>query len=67
MKQLEGFEYYTSEHISKHFEVAPETVRRWIRQGKLKAKKIGKHYIVRHDDFKKFMEKGTTKTQAKPA
>lgn len=32
--------YYLVSEFAKHVSVAPETVRRWIREGKLKAKKV---------------------------
>jgi excisionase family DNA binding protein len=29
----------------------PETIRRWIREGKLRARKIGTHYVLEEEDL----------------
>jgi excisionase family DNA binding protein len=39
--------------------VSEETVRNWIRQGKLKARKIGRDYFIDPDDFQEFLDKGS--------
>jgi excisionase family DNA binding protein len=39
--------------------VSDETVRNWIRQGKLKARKIGRDYFIDPDDFQAFLNKGS--------
>jgi len=39
--------------------VSEETVRNWIRQGKLKARKIGRDYFIDPDDFQAFLDKGS--------
>jgi excisionase family DNA binding protein len=35
----------------------PETVRRWIRAGKLKARKIGTQHVVEEDDLEAFLDR----------
>ncbi len=39
--------------------VSEETVRNWIRQGKLKARKIGRDYFIDPDDFQEFLDRGS--------
>ncbi len=29
----------------------PETIRRWIREGKLRARKVGTHYVLKESDL----------------
>lgn len=38
-----------------------ETIRSWIRSGKLKAYRPGKVYLVKREDFDKFMRESQTK------
>lgn len=40
-----------------------ETIRRYIRQGKLKAQKIGRRYYVSKDNLKTFANGGTPTTK----
>jgi len=34
----------------------PETIRRWIRSGRLRARKIGTQHVVEEDDLEAFLE-----------
>lgn len=43
--------------------VSEETVRNWIRQGKLKARRIGRDYFIDPDDFQEFLEKGSNQPE----
>ncbi len=45
--------------------VSEETVRNWIRQGKLKARKIGRDYFIDPDDFQEFLDRGSNPTSGK--
>jgi len=47
--------YYSPEEIAEHFNLKPGTVRKWIREGKLKAVKLGHLWRVREDDLKNFI------------
>lgn len=38
-----------------------ETIRSWIRSGKLKAYKPGKVYLVKREDFDRFMRESQTR------
>jgi len=50
------------EDIGKTLDVSLETIRRYIRTGKLKAQKIGQRYYVSKDSFKAFVN-GTGPTE----
>jgi len=47
------------EDIAKAIDVNMETIRRYIRKGKLKAQKIGRRYYVSKDNFKAFANGGS--------
>jgi len=46
------------EDIAEGTGICTETVRRYIRQGKIKARKIGRRYYVSKDSFKEFVNGG---------
>ena len=44
------------EDISQALNVSMETIRRYVRTGKLKAQKIGRRYYVSKDSFRAFAD-----------
>ncbi|NLA87239.1 MAG: helix-turn-helix domain-containing protein [Clostridiales bacterium] len=49
-------QYYTVEQISKLLDIHPKTIQRYIREGKLRAVKIGKGWRVTGHDLSAFTE-----------
>ncbi len=49
-------EYYTAEEIASNLKVHPATVRRWLRDGKLRAVKVGHLWRVTEDHLKEFLK-----------
>jgi excisionase family DNA binding protein len=45
----------TLEEVSEIIGIGPVSIRRWIREGKLKAKKIGPRYYVQEEHLKEFL------------
>ena len=48
------------EDIAKELDLHVNTVRGWIRDGKLKATRLGKEYRIKQEDFEKFLKDRTT-------
>lgn len=48
--------YYTVDIIAKMLSMHPKTIQRYIREGKLHAKKVGKSWQVQEQDLRNFME-----------
>lgn len=48
--------YYTVDQISKMLDIHPKTIQRYIREGKLRANKIGKSWRVTGHDLSVFAE-----------
>jgi excisionase family DNA binding protein len=48
--------YITTDEASKRLYTTPYTVRKYIRQGKLMAAKIGKQFLIQEDELIKFLE-----------
>lgn len=51
--------YYSAEQIAQILHIHPKTVQRYIREGRLRAAKIGKSWRVSGHDFSVFAEAGT--------
>ncbi len=48
--------YYSVEEISTLLDMHPKTVQRYVREGKIKATKVGKAWRVNASDFNDFMQ-----------
>lgn len=57
-KQVGDITLYTVLELSKLLDVTEVTLRRYIKDGKLHAKKIGGAYHISEDALKDFIEKG---------
>ncbi|MGE5627203.1 MAG: helix-turn-helix domain-containing protein [Solirubrobacterales bacterium] len=49
-------DYYTVEEISNMLDIHPKTIQRYIREGKLRASKIGKSWRITGHDLSAFTE-----------
>lgn len=49
--------YITTDEASKRLYTSAYTVRKYIRQGKLLAAKIGKQFLIQEEELVKFLEK----------
>ena len=48
--------YYTVAELSESLKIPIETVRFWLRSGELKGIRLGRHWRVKEDDLKQFLE-----------
>jgi excisionase family DNA binding protein len=48
--------FYTLEEAARMLKLHPQTVRRWIRQGKLPARRFGKQFRLRPEDIERFAQ-----------
>ena len=50
-------QYYTTEEVAEMLKVTPDSVRRWIRSGKLKSIKLsGKFIRISQEDLQAFIQ-----------
>lgn len=56
MEQLNTKEFYTLEQLSKEIEINPISLRKFIKEGKLKASKVGNRWIVDRVDIKEMLK-----------
>ncbi len=48
--------YWTLEEVAAHARMHLDTARRYVREGRLKATRIGKRYLVGQSDLEAFMK-----------
>jgi excisionase family DNA binding protein len=53
---------YKPEEVADLLKVSPETVRLWLKEGKLKGAKIGTTWRVKQEDIEAFLAAHTPKT-----
>ena len=66
MQIIEGDKYYTIPEVAEIIGVHIQSVRRWIKQEKLKAVKVSRNFFINADDVKKMVSVGNPKYQRKP-
>lgn len=49
-------EFYTLEEVGEILKISVITLRKYIKQGKIKAIKIGKHWRVTEDNLQAFLD-----------
>jgi excisionase family DNA binding protein len=49
--------YLTTEEIADSLRVHKVTIVRWIRDGRLAAKKVGRRWLIKETDYNSFVEK----------
>jgi excisionase family DNA binding protein len=48
-------EYLTTEEVAKCLRIHKATVTRWLKEGKLKAMKKGRRWLISQSDYDKFV------------
>lgn len=48
--------YYTVDQIAEKLQVKPTTVRKWIKNGLLEGKKMGKRWIISPENLQRYLD-----------
>ena len=54
--EIEGIKFYTIPEIAEALNVTPQTVRAYIKQGKLKGQRIGRPILITENNLKEFLQ-----------
>lgn len=54
--EIEGIKFYTISEAAEVLNVTPQTVRAYIKQGKLKGKRIGRPILITENNLKEFLK-----------
>lgn len=63
MINLESIKMYDLQEVSEKIGISVVSLREWIKQGKLKAKKIGVKYYVSEDSLIEFLKEDSKKEE----
>ena len=53
---IKNITFYTIQETAEALKVTPQTIRAWIKQGRLKSIRIGKPIFVTEKDLKEFLQ-----------
>jgi excisionase family DNA binding protein len=53
---IEGIKFYTIPEAAQALKVTPQTIRAWIKQGRLKAQRIGRPILITETNLKEFLQ-----------
>lgn len=56
---IDGTQYYTLKDLEPIIGVKAKTMWTYIKDGRMKARKIGRRWVVSEHDLKNFMDRGT--------
>jgi excisionase family DNA binding protein len=53
---IEGIKFYTIPETAKALRVTPQTIRAWIKQGKIKSQRIGRPILITESNLREFLQ-----------
>jgi excisionase family DNA binding protein len=54
---IEGIKFYTIPETATALRVTPQTIRAYIKQGKIKSQRIGRPILITENNLKEFLTK----------
>jgi excisionase family DNA binding protein len=57
--EIEGIKFYTIPETAKALSVTSQTIRTWIKQGKIKSQRIGRPILITENNLREFLTKQT--------
>lgn len=53
---IEGITFYTIQEIATALKVTPQTIRAWVKQGRLKSQRIGRPILITEESLREFLQ-----------
>jgi len=53
--EIEGIKFYTIPETAEALRVTPQTIRAWIKQGKIKSQRIGRPILITENNLREFL------------
>jgi len=54
--EIEGIKFYTIQETAKALQVTPQTVRAYIKRGRLQSQRIGRPLLITERNLKEFLQ-----------
>lgn len=64
MREIEGIKLFTVTEAADTLGITPQTVRAYIKQGKLKGQRIGRPILITENSIKQFLNGGVEPQQS---
>ncbi len=55
MKQIGDIKFYDVQEIAKAFDMTPQSIRRFLREGRIKARKFGTRWYVTEEAIRDYL------------
>lgn len=55
MPEVGGINVFTVQELSELFDLSPQSVRRYLKEGKIKARKVGTKWLVTEEAIRAFL------------
>jgi len=56
---IESIKFYTIQETAQALKVTPQTVRTWIKKGKIKSQRIGRPILITENNIREFLQPST--------
>jgi excisionase family DNA binding protein len=56
MSIIEGVRFYTIQEVAKALLVTPQTIRAYVKKGKIKGERVGVPILISEDSIKEFIK-----------
>lgn len=57
--EIQGIKFYTVPETAQALRVTPQTIRAWIKEGKLKSQRIGRPILITENNLREFLQPST--------
>ena len=54
--EIEGIKFYTIPETAQALRVTPQTIRAYIKQGKMKSQRIGRPILITENNLREFLQ-----------
>ena len=53
---IQGIKFYTIQETAKALQVTPQTIRSYIKQGRIKSQRIGRPILITENNLREFLK-----------
>jgi excisionase family DNA binding protein len=53
---IQGIKFYTIQETAQALSVTPQTIRAWIKQGRIKSQRIGRSILITEENLREFLQ-----------
>jgi excisionase family DNA binding protein len=54
--EIEGIKFYTIPETAQALRVTPQTIRAWIKKGRIKSQRIGRPILITENNLNEFLQ-----------